>query len=44
MITLIATITAKKDAVEEVKAALQNLVKHTTQEPGNIQYVPPPRN
>ncbi|WP_341225447.1 putative quinol monooxygenase [uncultured Arcticibacterium sp.] len=39
MITLIATITAKKDAVEEVKAALQNLVKHTTQEPGNIQYV-----
>lgn len=39
MITLIATITAKKDAVEEVKAALKNLVKHTTQEPGNIQYV-----
>ncbi|AWV97181.1 putative quinol monooxygenase [Arcticibacterium luteifluviistationis] len=39
MITLIATITAKKDAVEAVKAALLNLVKHTIEEPGNIQYV-----
>ncbi|MFT5886669.1 MAG: quinol monooxygenase YgiN [Arcticibacterium sp.] len=39
MITLIATISAKADKVEELKAELLNLVKHTTQEPGNIQYV-----
>jgi len=39
MITLIATITAKADCVEELKAELLNLVKHTTQELGCIQYV-----
>ncbi len=39
MITLIATITAKTDSIEALKAELLNLVKHTIQEPGNIQYV-----
>jgi quinol monooxygenase YgiN len=39
MITLIATITAKADSIEELKAELLNLVKHTTQEPGCIKYV-----
>jgi quinol monooxygenase YgiN len=39
MISLIATITAKEDKVEQVLAELQILLKHTTQEEGNIQYV-----
>lgn len=39
MITVIATIIAKKDKIEEVKAGLLNLVAHTTQEGGCIKYV-----
>jgi quinol monooxygenase YgiN len=38
MITLIATIAAKADCIEELKVELLNLVKHTTQEPDCIQY------
>jgi quinol monooxygenase YgiN len=38
MISLIATITAKKDKIEEVKAELLNLVEHTRKEEGNLQY------
>ncbi len=38
MIIIIATIIAKKDKIAEVKAGLQNLVAHTTQETGCISY------
>ncbi len=39
MISLIATITAKADKIEELKAELLKLVELTTQEPGCIQYI-----
>lgn len=39
MITVIATIIAKKDKIEDVKNGLRELVKHTTQEEGCIKYI-----
>ena len=38
MITVVATIIAKQDKIEEVKAGLLNLVSHTVKEEGCIQY------
>jgi quinol monooxygenase YgiN len=38
MVTLIAKVVAKAGQVEATKAGLQELVHHTTQEPGCLSY------
>jgi quinol monooxygenase YgiN len=38
MVTLIAKVVAKDDKVAAAKAGLQELVRHTSQEPGCLSY------